>query len=231
MNCIIPFTKEIKFKTNIAEILSISLEHEYTLNDDELLGNFIITGDYKSHEVSVNREAFEYVLPFSVNLTNPLEEDSLDFAIEDFTYDVVDNNTLKVNIEYSVKGEERKTTEEVFEEVSEEENNEANAILEERIENPILENEEVQDEERDIEIEEEKEEVKENITNEENVILDTLTTEDNSFVTYHIHIMKENDTIESICTKYNVSNSLLENYNDLKNINMGDKILIPEVDE
>lgn len=229
MNCIIPFTKEIKFNTNIAEILSISLEHEYTLNDDELLGNFIITGDYKSHEVSVNREAFEYVLPFSVNLTNPLEEDSLDFAIEDFTYDVVDNNTLKVNIEYSVKGEERKNAE-VFEEVSEEENNEANAILEERIENPILENEEVQDEERDIEIEE-KEEVKENITNEENVILDTLTTEDNSFVTYHIHIMKENDTIESICTKYNVSNSLLENYNDLKNINMGDKILIPEVDE
>ena len=33
MNCIIPFTKDIKFKTNICEILSISLEHEYTVND------------------------------------------------------------------------------------------------------------------------------------------------------------------------------------------------------
>ena len=40
MNCIIPFTKDIKFKTSISEILSISLEHDYTLNDNDLLGNF-----------------------------------------------------------------------------------------------------------------------------------------------------------------------------------------------
>ena len=61
MNCIIPFTKDIKFKTNIAEILSISLEHDFTANPEEVLGNFTISGDYKSHEVSVNKEHFEYV--------------------------------------------------------------------------------------------------------------------------------------------------------------------------
>ena len=42
MNCIIPFTKDIKFKTNIAEILSISLEHDFTANPEEVLGNFIM---------------------------------------------------------------------------------------------------------------------------------------------------------------------------------------------
>ena len=46
MNCIIPFTKDIKFKTNIAEILSISLEHDFTANPEEVLGNFTISGDY-----------------------------------------------------------------------------------------------------------------------------------------------------------------------------------------
>ena len=72
MNCIIPFTKDVKFKSNIAEILSVSLEHDYTANETEVLGNFTISGEYKTHEVSVNKEHFEYVLPFSVNMTNKL---------------------------------------------------------------------------------------------------------------------------------------------------------------
>ena len=107
MNCIIPYTKDIKFNTNICEILSISLENEYTVNDNEILGNFIVSGDYKSHEVSVNKEHFEHVLPFSVNLTTRIDADSVDFAIEDFTYEIIDKNILKVNIEYSIKPKNR----------------------------------------------------------------------------------------------------------------------------
>ena len=34
MNLIIPFTKDIKFTSNISEITSISLEHEFTVNND-----------------------------------------------------------------------------------------------------------------------------------------------------------------------------------------------------
>ena len=47
MNLTIPFTKDIKFSSNISEILSISLEHEYTVNELGVLGNFIVSGEYK----------------------------------------------------------------------------------------------------------------------------------------------------------------------------------------
>ncbi len=247
MNCIIPFTKEVKFKTSIAEILSISLEHEYTVNESELLGNFIITGEYKSHEVSVNRESFDFVLPFSVNLTNPIATDSVDFAIEDFTYDIVDNSALKVNIEYSVKADElvREASEEEKEKTEDAEAEEViNEALEnienlndpvaERVENEEPEVKEDESEERNVAIpvmDEEKISQTEDISESENVIMNAVTEEENDFITYHIHIMKENETIEAICSKYNVSSNVLENYNDLKNITFGDKIIIPEVDE
>ena len=101
MNLVIPFTKDIKFKTNIGEILSVSLEHDYSSNEEEVLGNFTISGEYKMHEVSVNKEKFSFVLPFSVSLSSKIDPDSVVFEIEDFTYEVIDCDTLRVNIEYS----------------------------------------------------------------------------------------------------------------------------------
>lgn len=243
MNCTIPFTKDVKFKTSIAEILSISLEHEYTVNESEILGNFIITGEYKSHEVSVNRESFDFVLPFSVSLPNPIDADTVDFAIEDFTYDLVDNCTLKVNIEYSVKAQELVREEPQVEEEEEVLDSESEAIIEKAIE----ETEKAQEETKEEEEEEEErnvavptmeetpnfkiEEKTEDITQEENVIMNAVSEETSDFVTYHIHIMQENETIEAICSKYNVSSNTLENYNDLKNITFGDKLIIPDIDE
>ena len=47
MNLIIPFEKVVKFDTPVSEISSISLEHEITKNEKEVLGNFIIKGTYK----------------------------------------------------------------------------------------------------------------------------------------------------------------------------------------
>ena len=46
MNCIIPYTKEIPFNSKIKEITSISLEHEMNINEGEILGNFIVSGEY-----------------------------------------------------------------------------------------------------------------------------------------------------------------------------------------
>lgn len=249
MNCLIPFTKDIKFKTNISEILSISLEHDYTLNDNNLLGNFLITGEYKTHEVSVNKEKFEYSLPFSVALTNRIDAESLDFNIEDFTYDVIDNNTLRVEIEYSLKAKELpKEDEVVFERVDEKEDTIDDLIIE-----PVKEDEEIREEkiedvkeetENTLEINEEKtneEETKDevskeareeaNIENDKETVLNSINADDNNFVTYHIHILKENETIETVCSLYNTTTNVIGEYNDVSNLTIGDKIIIPNIDE
>ncbi|MBD8922412.1 hypothetical protein EGR52_03185 [bacterium] len=221
MNCIIPFTKDINFKTNIAKILSVSLEHEYTANPMEVLGNFTISGEYKVHEVSINKESFEYVLPFSVNLTKEIDINSVDFDIVNFTYEVVNDDTLRVNIEYSINAielpeeKEEVTIDELLDEIDEDVRAEIEDVKEEKEE--IQEKEEVlETENRDI-----TDEAKE-------TILNSINKDDNTYVTYHVHIMSETDTIESICLKYNVTESILKEYNDLTTIGVKDKVIIPE---
>ena len=216
MNLVIPFTKDIKFKSSIGEILSVSLEHDYTANMEEVLGNFTVSGEYKTHEVSVNKESFEYVLPFSVNLTSKIDTESVSFEVEDFTYELIDNDTMRVNIEYSIKATEIKE-EPLFKEI---------------------EDEELDDILKDIttleRIEAENANVKEESTPNEtkNVILDNIKKdEEEVYVTYRIHEVKENDTIESICTKYNVLESTLKEYNDLSTLSLLDKIIIPDINE
>jgi len=112
MNCKIPFTKDIEFEKKLYEITSISLEHEINIEDNSLNGNFIITGDFKSHEVSVNKEAFSYVLPFVIDLTEDIDTDTLEFMIDDFTYEVIENNILRVNIEFNVIASKKEIVEE-----------------------------------------------------------------------------------------------------------------------
>lgn len=240
MNLIIPFTKDIKFNSNISEIVSISLEHDYTVNDSEILGNFIISGDYKTHEVSVNKEHFEYVLPFSVDLTTRIDRESVDFSIEDFTYEIKNNDTLEVRIEYSINALEDKL--EIKEEIIDEE------PLFERVEEDVtledmldtIDEEEVRDtteevkkegtdkeDTMDTEVVEEREVGEE----EKNTIIDSINEADDAFVTYHIHIMKETDTIDTVCTKYNTTSSILSEYNDLSTVAIGDKLIIPDINE
>ena len=88
MKSIVPYTKEIEFASSIAEICSISLEHEMSCSKTEIEGNFIVSGEFRSHAVSVNKEPFSYKLPFSLEVTENIDKDSIDFEITDFTYDV-----------------------------------------------------------------------------------------------------------------------------------------------
>ncbi|MFA7689388.1 MAG: hypothetical protein WCX96_04815, partial [Bacilli bacterium] len=57
----IPFVKDLIFKTNIAEITSISLEKNINIEDDDMLsGDFTVTGKYKMTDASQNEEVFNY---------------------------------------------------------------------------------------------------------------------------------------------------------------------------
>lgn len=237
MNCIIPFTKDIKFKTNIGEILSVSLEHEFTANNNEVLGNFIVTGDYKAHEVSVNKDHFEYVLPFSVDMSSRIDADSVDFAVEDFTYEVIDNDTLRVNIEYSINAQEL-PEEELFKKEDMKPDASLDDLLEEidqgKNEPRVETNEEEREELVPDTLKEEVNETRDEVLIDESTkdtVIDSISDKDDVYVTYHIHMMQEMDTLESICLKYNTSQTILGEYNDLTTLGVGSKIVIPEIDE
>lgn len=256
MNCIIPYTKEIPFNSKIKEITSISLEHEMSINEGEILGNFIISGEYKAHELSVNKESFEHVLPFSIDLTERVIADTIKFNITDFTYEILNDSTLKVIIEFSVIADEKeeeiageiedvfqlpdeKLEEEIIDLAEREELNETlqkeeDDLVEVSKENEEREETEISDiveiipekEKKVIEINEEKER---NVANIE-MVNETVSKAVDTYKTYHIHIVKEQETLESICEKYKSSKDTLLEYNDLNEIVPGDKLIIPEDD-
>ena len=59
MRQLIPFTKNIEFKTMINEITNISLEHNLSLKDEyNINGDFILTGKYKVNASSPTEESF-----------------------------------------------------------------------------------------------------------------------------------------------------------------------------
>ena len=51
--------------------------------------------------------------------------------------------------------------------------------------------------------------------------------ENEGYVVYKVHIVTENDTIESIMEKYDVTKEALEAYNNLNDLKIGDKLIVP----
>ena len=69
MKQVIPFQKELLFKTKVSEVTSISLEHFIDNIDNTVIsGKFLVTGDYKMTEGSINREKFSFDIPFEISL-------------------------------------------------------------------------------------------------------------------------------------------------------------------
>lgn len=260
MNCKIPFTKDIDMERKVHEITSISLEHEIKIEDNTLKGNFIISGDFRSHEVSVNKEAFSYVLPFEIDLLDNIDESSVEFMIDDFTYEVVDSSILRVNIDFNVIGslleKEEKEEETVFrdatdlfEETSDEEMVEIPTYnleeSEEQIEDigKVKEGEIIEDVKEDtlVEtvqenniVEETSEDRNENMDTQsktEDTIINSLNGVEEEYATYHIHMVSDGESVETICTMYNSNLNILSEYNDLNNLAQGDKLIIPENNE
>ena len=222
MKSVIPFTKELEFATKVSEITSISLEREFAIINDNIEGNLLITGEYKSHEVSVNVIPFSFKVPFTIAISSKTIIDSISLEISDFAYDTVDDNKIKVHIELELSLEEEVSDN--FEELpsllensDDRSLDDINNLVEEVKEDAMITSpEEVTDEP----IKEESSK-----PNLEETVLKTETEDE--YMTYHIHILKEGETLETICTTYSVTGSFLAEYNDLSNLNPGDKILIP----
>lgn len=211
MRHIIPFSKEIVFKTNIATITSISLEHEEKIFDGEVNGDFIIFGDYKVHSDTTEKELFKYRLPFTTLIPDNIIKDSVKIEIVDFNYEIIDKDVLKVYISFSLEGNLKEEVETV------EEDRKYEKELDQFLDNIIEKEEDIK------EVREDKEEI-----NEPQEI-EVKKEDKDEYITYHIHIVKEEETIEVIMKTYGVSLDYLKEYNDISNINVGDKIIIPQV--
>lgn len=51
--------------------------------------------------------------------------------------------------------------------------------------------------------------------------------EEEQYITYHVYPVTENDTLDKIIEKYNVTKEDLAKYNDIEDIHPGDKLIIP----
>lgn len=218
MNEVYVIDKEFLFKNNVHSITSISIEHEQKFENSHLIGEFIISGDYRLHEVSINKEDFSFKIPFDVEVKSNVNLDSVELEITDFTYNV-NEDELAVHVEYLVTGEQSLIE---FVEESDLENflknNEAEIV---DLSEQLRKEEEPQEEKISTFIKDELPEERENQVNEvdKETIIDNINTEED-FVTYHIHTVTSTDTLESICTKYNIS------LNDLKKLNNVDELTI-----
>lgn len=201
MKKIIPFKKDIIFKTNIAEVVSISLEHSLKIEPANLIsGKFIVSGEYKATDESIDTESFNYDLPFSINMDDRYVLDNVFMDIDDFYYEIIDDNVLSINIEVLVDKIEEKPLEKP----------------EQLVEKTIVE--EIEDEDLNKRCIEEENDIK---------IFDNISSSTETYKSYTIYIMRDGDNIEMLLNKYEVTKEQLEDYNDLTDIKVGDKIIIP----
>ncbi len=212
MREIIPLKKDIVFKTLIGELSNINLDHDYKINDDIVNGTVALSGTYKMTEASVLEEDFYYTIPFSISISKRINKDTIKIEIDDFKYSI-EKDTLKINIDLEL------TCEEIEEENMEED--EINNYLDET---KIDLDNEIETEIKNIES---NEDISQNISDITQNIINT----NDKYYTYKIYIVRSGDTIDTICSKYNISNEELKEYNSLNEINVGDKIIIPSFNE
>ena len=260
MKKIIPFHKEIPFKTNVEEITSISLEHTIHPEKDKIVGDFIVSGEYKISDHSNCVESFSYELPFENEFPN-CNLDKAVVDIHDFYYEIMNSSILTVHIELCVQNiiedpiivkidskeesmkeiEEEKIEAMVREKMEEVGTDELEHIereiqdlfdkevVTEAVTEPVLKT--MKEDESDMKEEVPTEVVSKKMEEDEKIdkideILEQMDTKE-TYATYKIYIVRENDSLETILEKYDTTEDILSIYNDLKELKIGDKIMIP----
>ena len=212
MEKIVPFKRDISFETKIAEIRSISLEHTYEIQNNLISGTFIISGNYKLTDTSTNVDPFKFEIPFDISIDSRYELNKATVDINDFFYELINNEVLSVSITL------------IIDNLEEKEEREMEEIQEEKQEVEEIKPVSYEEAEKD----DETEEVTPVSASPETVksIFDNMD-ENEGYVVYKVHIVTENDTIESIMEKYDVTKEALEAYNDLNDLKIGDKLIVP----
>ncbi len=279
MKKLVPFTKEIEFKTMISKVTSISLEHTLRVEKDNLIsGYFILEGTYKMTQASQIDEEFSYKIPVDIELDEKYDTSNITLDIDDFTYEVIDEEKMRLNITLCIDNIEEKevvlpvedviedfdaleledknsgnreskndgvlddlfldtskkvplefdTKKEIVEEESEQNNNDNTINNAESVETSnelIYENNTSNNTSNNN---------TNNDTNKPQMVNNNVSSifssfKDNieTYKTYSVYIMKEEDTIDIVLQKYGVTREELEEYNDMSDIKTGSKIIVP----
>ncbi len=275
MKKLVPFTKEIEFKTMISKVTSISLEHTLRVEKDNLIsGYFILEGTYKMTQASQIDEEFSYKIPVDIELDEKYDTSNITLDIDDFTYEVIDEEKMRLNITLCIDNIEEKEVvlpvEDVIEDFDTLELEDKNSGNRESKNDGVLDDLFLDtskkvplefDSKKEIVEEESEQNNNDNITinNAESVetsnelIYENNTSNNNNndtnkpqmvnnnvssifssfkdnietYKTYSVYIMKEEDTIDVVLQKYGVTREELEEYNDMSDIKTGSKIIVP----
>ena len=211
MNKNVNIQKKIDFTKDISEITAISLENNLEfIDNDNIEGYLIVSGKYKTTLAAQLEEDFNYKIPIEITLTDSLDLETASIDISDFSYDIVDDKYLLCNVDLSIEGDVINTDRECDGDIVKE--------LDKEI--PKIENNEKEEE-----ILEEKEEIeREEVSNSG---LFNIDNKDDTYGTFIVYIVRENETINTIISKYNTSLEEIEKYNDIKDITIGKKLIIP----
>ena len=262
MQKVISFDKNLEFKTMVSEITSISLDqHLAFMDESSISGELVISGKYKLTAASRLEEDFIFHLPIEIVLTEKLEEATRKVTIEDFRYDIQEDDTLDCHVELLIEGveiidvdEEEDTNDDrecvvdelTMEQLTEDEDKSKKLVVEENTSKRECDNDMVDNiinSSEDLEANElnsdllpvEKESVSEVISTTEvsensvevGSLFSSFKESDETFATYSVYIFRQNDTIEAVMDKYQVTKEELENYNDLSSLTIGSKLIIP----
>lgn len=212
MKQVIPFSKDITFKSKVGELTSISLDHDLQLKGEDIVtGNFYIKGKYKLTSASQVEEEFSYKIPCDIAISDDYDAFDAKVDIDDFHYDIVNDEILRVDIAVSIENLVKKEKKEEIKEVRKEE----------------------------IKINKQEDDIRINFTDDNNInpleeiknIKQELfnNMDEETYSTYLVYLVKEEDTVEKICEKYKVTKEDILLYNDLSTFSMGTKLVIPDV--
>lgn len=235
MKQMIPFTKEITFKSKIKELTSISLDDDLTLKGEDLIvGNFYIKGTYKRVDNVTLDEEYSYKIPCEIAISDEYDTFDCSIDIDDFYYEIVNDEILRVNITVLIDNLNKR---EVVEEKNIRGEEEIPSLDEVFLEDEAEVLEEIpskKEEERCIDYEDDEvssEVSKTNSLEKTNVHIHNSNiiniSDDDTYLTYSVYIFREGDDLDQILEKYKIKKEDLANYNNLSEVLPGDKLIIP----